>query len=202
MISLFNIIPLQSLADPGYENMIEIRLHSRHLQIMNWFGDDLHKWTWWLNLSLTILPLLILWKIIDRKRLLEILTYGLLIAVLATLLDSLGVAFMLWDYPDKMLPITPQTFPVNYVLLPCTYMFVYQRYRSWRDFTIASTVLAALASFLGEPFFVWFNLYDLIAWSYLYSFPIYIVMALMVRWCTEKLADRDLNYILSRGRSC
>lgn len=202
MISLFKITPLPNLIDPGYPQLLDAKLYGRQLQIANWLGDDLHKWTWWLNLALVILPLLILWKVIDRKRLLQILTYGLLIAMLANLLDSLGLAFMLWDYPDKLLPITPRLFPINYVMLPFAYMLIYQRYSSWRDFAWASIGLSAFTAFIGEPLFTWLNLYHLIAWSYLYSFPIYIVMALVVRWCTEKLVASDLNYILSRGRSC
>lgn len=187
-------LTMNHLIDQGYGKILDVKYHLFNLQIVNWLNDDLHKWTWYLNLLLIILPVIILWKVINRSRLLEVLVFGLLIAMVVTLLDSLGLAFVLWDYPDKFLPITPRLFPVDFVLLPFAYMLVYQKYMKWKDFIIANVVMSVAFAFVGEPLFVWLNLYDLIHWHYYYSFPIYIIIPIVVKWFTGILVANDLVY--------
>lgn len=183
-----------ALSDPEFKTIENIKAIESKMVIANWLRDDLHKWTWWLNLALTILPVLIMWRLIDRRRFLEILVYGFIIGMLSTFLDVLGLAFMLWEYPDKFLPILPRLFPVNLVGLPFVYMLVYQTFTEWRSFSMASIFLAALLAFVGEPVFVWLNLYHPLAWHYYYSFPIYFLMAVVCKWLTGILAAQDINY--------
>lgn len=188
-----NISP-KLITDQNYSSIEQIKSYLCHLQITNWINDDLHKWTWWLNLFLSIIPVLVLWKIIDRNRFLQIIVYGLLVAMISTFLDVLGSAYMLWDYPDKLLPIVPRLFPVDFIGLPFVYMLIYQRYSSWKEFIIASSILSALLAFVGEPIFVWLNLYDPISWHYYYSFPMYFIIAVVVRWFTGILVAQDAAY--------
>jgi len=187
-------IPPKLLTDPGFSRVLELNFQAHRAQLANWLYDDLHKWTWWLNLTAAILPIIILWKVIDRKRFLQILVFGFLTAMISTFFDSLGIALMLWDYPDRLLPISSRLFPIDFVALPFLYILVYQYYLNWKDFVIANIILAAVLSFVLEPILVWLNLYELITWRYYYSFPIYIVIPIVVRWLTSKLVNQDLNY--------
>ncbi|HWP96063.1 MAG TPA: CBO0543 family protein [Syntrophomonadaceae bacterium] len=187
-------VPPKLLTDPGFSRVLELKSQADQAQLANWLYDDLHKWTWWLNLIAVILPIIILWKVMDRKRFLQILVFGFLTAMVSTFFNTLGIALMLWDYPDRFLPISPRLFPVDFVALPFLYMLVYQYYLNWKDFVIANTILAAVLSFVLEPVLVWLNLYELITWRYYYSFPIYIVMPIAARWLTSELVSQDLNY--------
>lgn len=174
--------------------MQQIGYQINRLQLSDWLHDDLHKWTWYFNLLLTLVPLYICWKLIDRRRLLELLVYGLFLGAIITLMDSLGLAFNLWDYPDRLLPITPRLFPVNLVGLPIVYMLVYQFIQPWGKFIMANLVVAALFAFVGEPIFIWLNLYHPVLWHPLYSFPIYFALPLLARWITGSWIKHDLQY--------
>ncbi|MDD3364896.1 MAG: hypothetical protein PHZ03_07955, partial [Syntrophomonas sp.] len=68
----------------SYQEVIEARRELQDLAVAHWLQDDIHKWTWWLNVALTIVPWIIWWKLVDRKRVFEILAYGLLVTVTAT----------------------------------------------------------------------------------------------------------------------
>lgn len=200
MLKLLAILglPKKLLVDPEHQFIQQLRGQIHQLELQNWLHDDLHKWTWYLNLLLTLLPIYIIWKVIDRRRLLELMTFGLFLAVVITLLDSLGLVLNLWDYPDSLLPIEPRLFPINLVGLPVFYMLAYQYFQSWSRFVVASLALAALFAFAGEPLFIWLNLYDPIHWHPLFSLPIYFVLPLFGRLVTSRLVKYDLPY--SKGK--
>jgi hypothetical protein len=195
---MFNIkIPSQLITDLNYSRILESKLQYNQIQLANWLNDDLSKWTWWLNLIAIIIPIIILWKLLDQKRLLQILVFGLLIAILSTFLDAIGECLMLWFYPDRFLPISPRLLPIDFITLPFFYMLVYQYFTQWKNFIMANIILSAINSFVLEPLLVWLNLYQPINWHYFYSFPIYIAIPILIRWLTEKLVAKDTNYRLN-----
>ena len=94
----------------------------------------------------------------------------------------------LWDYPDKILPFLP----FDFVVIPVVFMLIYQKFRPWKDFVIASTILAAFYAFIAEPVTVWLNLSVFLRWKYSYSFPIYVLIAVIMRWLTERIKARQI----------
>ncbi len=187
-------IPNKLLKDSGFSKLIQLKYQYNQAQLDNWIHDDLHKWTWWLNLVAVIVPILILRKIIDRKRLLEILVFGFLVALFATFLDAIGTSLMLWDYPDRFLPISPRLLPVDFIAIPFIFMLIYQYCLSWLKFLIIDIIVAFIFSFVLEPLLVWLNLYIMLNWHYYWSFPIYIAIPILVRLITTKIVSQDLNY--------
>ncbi|MDH7478873.1 MAG: CBO0543 family protein [Syntrophomonadaceae bacterium] len=129
----------------------------------------------------------------DKTRLMEILFVGLLFSVIADFLDVAGSSFVLWSYPVMFLPVMPPMVPVNLVYLPVMYMLIYQFFPGWKPFIVASTALAAVNSFVGEPLCVWLNIYQLNNWRHVYSFPIYILVAVVVKWATVKIQSKQGN---------
>jgi len=65
-----------------------------------------------------ILPWFILWKLVDRRRLLEILVYGLLISTIVTVLDEVGCQLNLWEYRIDLEPLFPRLIAMNFTMLP------------------------------------------------------------------------------------
>lgn len=171
----------------SYQEVIEARRELQRLSLEHWLQDDLHKWTWWLNVVLTILPWIIWWKLVDRKRVFEILAYGLLLAMTSTLMDECGTQAVLWGYPDVMFPFIPRLFPVDYVLIPVIYMLVYQYFSGWKSFIIASIIVAAVFAFIAEPAMECLGLYQQYTWKHIYSFPIYFVLAVFWKWVVDKM---------------
>jgi len=176
-----------------FQQITQLRSELCNLSVQHWLKDDIHKWTWWLNLTLTVLPWIIWWKVVDRKKITEIFVYGLLISTVAGSLDSFGTESVYWTYPDVLIPIIPRLLPIDLTVIPVVYMLVYQRYPDWKSFFIVSVIVSGLFSFIAEPILIWLNLYSLVTWKYIYSFPIYIIMALAMKWLTKKIVSQQIK---------
>jgi hypothetical protein len=162
-----------------FNKYLQAKTLMRNLSLEHWVKYEVWKWNWWLSVALTFVPLYIWWIIADKKRLMEIVTYGFFINISASFLDVVGSEFVLWDYPVRVIPNLPRLVPIDFTVIPVVYMLIYQYFPKWKGFLIASTGVAAIFSFIAEPLMVWMKLYMLITWKYYYSFPIYIAMAVV-----------------------
>lgn len=167
------------------QHVYEANKHLSEVMMRHWFHDDLRKWTWWLSLAMTAVPLIVWWLLVDQTRLLEIIIFGLLANITATLFDVSGSELMLWSYPDKLLPNLPRLLPINFTVIPVTFMLLYQFFPAWNEFIIALVITAVIYTWVAEPLMVFLNLYQLYYWKYWYSFPIYIAMGIGLRLLLE-----------------
>ena len=169
------------------QEIISKKTEWMHLTLKHWSQYELFSWLWWIGVLFAIAPLVIWWKKVDRKRILEIAVYGLVVNVLATFLDVVGSEYVLWEYAIRLLPQSPLLFPTDFILLPVLYMFLYQSFGTWKGFLLSHAVAAAGLAFVIEPVFIWTGGYRLIHWNMIYSFPIYIVIAVISRLITHGL---------------
>ncbi|MFP3126288.1 hypothetical protein OH784_27130 [Ectobacillus funiculus] len=49
----------------NYQKVEEVRKYFRDLMQAQWMEDSFLTWKWWLLLFLTIIPIIIWWKIVD-----------------------------------------------------------------------------------------------------------------------------------------
>jgi hypothetical protein len=171
--------------DQLLNEIISTRLKLRDLYFQHYTQQEIFSWTWIIEIVLIIIPLLIWWKLVDKRRLLEICVFGLIINIQAAFLDVAGSDYVLWEYPSHVLPQLALLIPVDYVILPTIGMYLYQRFATWRSFTAASAIMSAFMAFLCEPFAVLIRMYRLISWRYIYSFPIYFVIYISARAVTR-----------------
>ncbi|WP_209124606.1 CBO0543 family protein [Alkalihalobacillus sp. BA299] len=172
---------------PSHEEIDKVQKKFTELLQEHWIKHDLFGWDWWLLLALTIIPWFIWWKVFDRSRSTAIVLYGLLITLLATFLDIIGWNFHLWSYPHTLIPIYPPMFPADLTIFPVIYMVVYQYFKSWKSFFWAMVVASLIFSFIGEPLMIWLEFYEMNYWKHIYSFPIYIALALGIKWLVDKI---------------
>ncbi|NRD79031.1 hypothetical protein HPT25_16850 [Bacillus sp. BRMEA1] len=172
---------------PSYENVQKVREKLKDIAYQHWINDDFLTWKWWLLLILSIVPWIIWWKIVDKKRIIEILLYGTFIVILCMILDNLGTDLIWWGYPHKLFQSFPPLVPADITLVPCLMMLVYQWTNKWKSFLIMDLILSLLMSYLGEPFFIWLNFYQLTKWKLFYSFLFYNFSGIFCRWIVLKL---------------
>jgi hypothetical protein len=165
---------------PSFEKVTEAQLHYFNLIYKSWLST-LFTLQWWLLLFALCIPWVVWWIFVDKSRLGEILSFGLLISLIATTLDEVGSAFGIWSYNYRLAPLCVNLKSTNISILPVLYMFTYQFFYQWKPFIIASVLLAIFLSFVGEPFLIWTNIYKMFNWKYIYSFPIYIALALLTK---------------------
>ncbi|RYD03459.1 hypothetical protein N752_19970 [Desulforamulus aquiferis] len=97
--------------------------------------------------------------------------------------------FDLWDYKYQLVPLFDIFITYDMSIMPVIYMAIYQKFDKWKSFIIANTIVAAIFAFISEPLLVWLDFYLLLKWKYIYSFPIYIAIAIVLKWvmvCLKK----------------
>lgn len=171
---------------PSFEDVQKARQHLRNVAQEHWIHDDLFTWKWWFLLVLSFIPWYFWWKFADKKRLTEILLYGMLIALFCIILDNIGTDELWWDYPDKLYRMFPPLIPADISLVPCLMMVVYQISASWKDFLVKNFILSLLMAYLGENLFILLNFYELNSWKLFYSVIFYNVSGFISRWIVLK----------------
>jgi len=176
--------------DTTRELLIQIgEAHTLYVQLSYnyWILHALFTWQWWLLLFLLLMPWYLWWLMVEKRRLLEIWCYGALTCITVQAADTAGVTNGYWMYPIRFIPNFPHLFPIDITILPITYMLVYQFYPQWMRFIIASIIIAACLAFMAEPILVWMEVYELLNWKYYYSFPIYILLAVTLKFTMETI---------------
>jgi hypothetical protein len=168
-------------------NIIDKQHQLSQIRISDWINREVFSFQWWLLVAVLIIPWIIWWKCVDRKRLLEITLFGAIISIISFCLDSTLTELTLWGYQYKIFPVWPILMSVDFSMIPVSFMFVYQYFRETKKFIIAMAVVAAVFAFIAEPLLVWIGIYRLYKWEYFYSFPVYIVMGIFVRWLVLRL---------------
>jgi hypothetical protein len=152
-----------------------------------WIQHALFTWQWWLLLFILLIPWYFWWRMVDKRRLLEIWCYGTMTFITVIGADTTGVDHGYWMYPIRLAPKFPYILPVDITILPIIFMLVYQSYPQWKAFIIASIIMAACLAFIAEPILVWMGVYELLTWKYYYSFPIYILFAVTLKFIMETI---------------
>ncbi|RAP78177.1 CBO0543 family protein [Paenibacillus montanisoli] len=169
-----------------YEKVLESIKQTSTLFHEHWKTYSLFSTQFWVIILLTLIGVFIVWRLVDKSRLLGLLFYGLIWTAVAQLLDTIGTSYVLWEYPIKVTPMYT-VFINNVFYLPLSFMLIYQYFRSWLSYLIASLIYSALVAFVIEPIHIWADLYLLINWKLIYSFPIYFVLAVLIRWFVDKV---------------
>jgi hypothetical protein len=152
-----------------------------------WLHGELFSWQWWVLLAGFATSAFVIWRLADRSRLAETVTYTSLIVIFILVLDELGEEAMLWYYPVDLLFMFPPASAVDITCMPSVYMILFQRFRKWRSFLIAMVVMAAIFCFILEPIFVWCGVYVMLQWKSWYGFPIYVFIAVASKFITQMI---------------
>jgi hypothetical protein len=169
----------------NFEQIQDLQEKAIHLQFIHWITQEVPTFQFWLLLILLIVPWFIWWKLVDRKRLLGILVLGLLTMNIVTVLDEVGCQLNLWEYLIDIEPYFPRLIPLNFTILPVVYMLIYQYFPKWKPFIATNIVVATLFAFVGETALVVLKIYILMGWKHIYSFPIYILLAIGLKALTD-----------------
>jgi hypothetical protein len=175
------------LAVTGMPIESELQRMLTETRINDWLHEDVFHLKWWLLLSFCIFAVSLWWKMLNKRRLPDIALYAVLATIVIMGVDEYGTELILWDYPFYLLPIFPSITAVNLALFPIIFSLVYQKFMTWQSYICASLVTAGLLSFIVEPFLTYGGFYQLLNWTYYYSFLLYIAVALLVKGLLVKI---------------
>jgi len=174
---------------PSEEQLAELTRQLTQARIENFFGHEFGTWRWWLLVVLLIVPWPIWYKFADKKKLVELVMFGLIVMVLSITMDELGFVLSLWSYKYEVLPMFPRLTSIDYTIMPITFMLTYQYFPTWKSFFWAVVAVSGIFSFVVEPLIVKLGFYVLIKWWHPCSFIIYIIMGLISRWMVRTSVD-------------
>lgn len=171
----------------GYDEILSIHSKFKDIKYEHWVSYELFTVQWWTMIILMIVSWIIWWKLLDRSRTSNLTLHGLFVFFSCTAMDAFGISHHLWIYPINVTAKIPHLVAVNWSMLPVIYMLIYQYYPRWISFVKASIAMSAVLSFIGEPFTQWFGIYYVFHWEHIWSFPIYVLIAIIGRWLVETL---------------
>jgi hypothetical protein len=172
---------------PSFEEIQRVHTKLSEMRTEHWLHHDLFAYQWWILGFLLIVPWLVWWRLVDTRRFQQILVYGLSLSIFVIILDDIGVELGLWAYRYQFLKLIPRLNPMDLTVLPVLHMLIYQYFPKWKTFIIANTVMALVLAFIAEPILVWLDIYEMYRWEHMYSFPIYILKAALLKWLIEKV---------------
>jgi hypothetical protein len=176
---------------PSNEQLVEMVRQLTQARIENWLGECVGTWRWWFLVALLVIPWITWFKVVDKKKFIELSLFGLITILVTNILDELGFELSLWNYPLEIIPMFPRLISIDYAILPIIYMLLYQYFPNWKNLFWAMTIASAFFSFIIEPLMVFLGFYQLLTWKHYYSYPIYIVLALVCKWLTRIIIDME-----------
>lgn len=147
---------------------------------------------WWFMLGVLLFIFIVWIKIVDKSRLQSILLVGFTTLSIAFFLDVFGGEFSLWDYPKMVLPWGARNTCID-LMISILFMLLYQFLTSWKKYFLGAVFTSATFSFVFEPISVWMSIYDPYNWSKIYSFPIYILLMILIKAFVDKVNEIDKN---------
>jgi len=171
----------------GASTAVELQKLLTSLRIDEWLAEDIFHFKWFLLIGAFVLSLFIWCKLVDKSRLPEIILHAGLTIIVTLVLDEMGEELTLWDYPADIIAIFPPLSSVDLASLPMIYSLIYQYCKTWKSFLWTTLIMSAVFCFVFEPLLVWGGFYQLLKWKYYYGFPIYIMMAIFLRWLVIKI---------------
>ena len=161
------------------------------LRLDHWIKREFLSSQWLGIVFATVIFIFLWWRLLDKKRLIEILLFGLFIAIISSIIDGIGTELNAWDYPIKLGPMYFPLVVVDLLMLPYILMLLYQYFADWKNYLVAITIASAIFCFIIEPFLRYTGIYVLYTWKYHYSFPIYILIALFCKWLMHLILLRQ-----------
>lgn len=159
------------------------------LDLEAWLKTELFTINWWLLLFILTIPWIHWIKLVDRKRILEILIVGFFAANITTLADVIGNEYGLWGYPTQLIPTAPRAFSFDFGIIPVTYMLIYQYSTTRKSFIIYLISMAGVFGFIGDLIAVKFELIYYFKWNPFFSFLYYIFVGLLIKIILQKLIN-------------
>lgn len=179
---------------PSFEELEKVREEYLNLERAYWYQHDLFSFDWWFLLILSIIPWIVWWKLVDEKRMLQILLYGLFVAIESALLNITLTNLMVWGYQNKLFHLlSPVLFPYDFTMMPVVYMLVYQMFVRWSTFLIANIFISAIFTFGVEPLLEWMKIYKEYNFPSLYSFSLYYLIAIVSKWIVDRIVAKSIR---------
>ena len=143
-----------------FNHLVELQKELTTMGIKYWDQySSYNDWHFWFLVVLCILPLIVLFIFMDRRRMLYLGFFGFSIHILQSYADIGASNLGTWTYPYKLIPFYPISFALDASLIPVTFILVYQwtlnRKKNFYLYAMMPTLFFAL---IAKPFLIAINI--------------------------------------------
>ena len=140
----------------------------------------------WVVVLMLVVPLVILFLFIDRRKMLLLGFYGLNYHIWFAYVNSAGIRMGLWEYPYEILPQLP-SFALDASFVPICYILVYQwTLNRKKNFYLYSILLSAALAFMFKPILVMHHFFRMFKGiNYLHLFIFYVLFFVVSKIITN-----------------
>lgn len=118
-----------------------------NLILTKWLKQEFLTFEWFFTLFVVIVCYLLFFYLVDKKRIVEILLYGSLVAVAYVVYDAIGTFFGFWAVKIAISPVYPNFFGSSLTVAPLIAMILYQYKSPWNSFLRWSILFSGLFIF-------------------------------------------------------
>ncbi|MBU7594579.1 CBO0543 family protein [Metabacillus halosaccharovorans] len=156
-------------------------------------------WQFWINVGFIIIPLIVLYITIDKKRVFLLGFFGFNIHVWMVYTDAIGTRFNFFEYPYKAIPILPMHVGIDTSLVPVLFILLYQWIlNNKKNFYLYNFGLILFLSFIFKPILGAHHLFHLKnGANYLHIFLLYVFVVLFSKLITNVFLHLNSKAALS-----
>jgi hypothetical protein len=152
-----------------------------HSSYQRWISQELFSFQWFFIISVMFILYIVWIKLVDKRRLKDLLLFGSFISVVGAFIDIVGVSTGLWEYKVRLFPFSPALFPFDYTIVPILYMLVFQYTSTWRGYLIGSLLASAINCFAVNPIYVMVGILRYRKFNYFYLFIVIFVLTTIIK---------------------
>lgn len=130
------------------EHLMQTSEYLDKIVMDKWLSEQFLSPVWIGIFLFVVFTYILFFYLADKKRLVEILLFGSLVAVAFSVYDSIGELIGLWSTFFRMVPLQQNFFMSDLTIIPLYAMLVYQYANSWRTFFIGTVIWAGLIAFV------------------------------------------------------
>ena len=129
------------------EQLLQTSKYLNNIILSKWLSDQFLS-PLWIGFVLAVLfSYAIFFYFADKKRIVELLLFGSLVAVAFSVYSSVGQLFGFWATLFRLVPLQQNFFMSDLTILPLSAMLLYQYSNSWKSFVVATVIWAGLFAF-------------------------------------------------------
>lgn len=129
------------------EQLLETSKYLNDIILSKWLSDQFLSPLWIGLVFAVLLSYTIFFYFADKKRIVDLLLFGSLVAVAFSVYSSVGQLFGLWATLFRLLPLQQNFFMSDLTILPLSAMLLYQYSHSWKSFVVATVIWSGLFAF-------------------------------------------------------
>ncbi|MBC8014489.1 MAG: hypothetical protein H7X79_01945 [Sporomusaceae bacterium] len=162
-----------------------------------WISGEFLSFQWFVLVGVLIVTYTIWLKLVDTRRITEILLVGSLSTVAFMVLDMVLAHYLgLWQYEISLTPIEPPVFMVSISIAPILHMLSLQYTSSWKGYLLWSGISMAFLAFILLPVYGILGIFLMHkGWNYMYHFLMMFSVSVIARGMLQWLLSLEQQHV-------